>query len=311
MHRKYQNKQGGFVPLGVLIGGLVALGLIGGGVAYQYQKKTQNENRETIQNQIRNQGNRYSNNGARAARGPRGNTAAWNDIQNHIQLTGEDTITDTERESLQYMREEEKLARDVYLTLGEKWGNQIFSNIAGSEERHTFAIKALLDRYGISDPVTDDSVGVFKNETLKSLYTDLVTQGSASELDALKVGATIEDLDIKDLQEALAETTSRDVRTVYENLMRGSRNHLRSFVGAIRAMGGDYEPQFISKKDFDAILSSEMERGRDANHSQGQRMGQGQGHGQGMMHGNQQKQNGTMRGQGHGRGMGRGRGIMR
>lgn len=49
------------------------------------------------------------------------------------------------------MREEEKLARDVYLTFGEKWGLTLFTNIAKSEQTHTDAVKTLLDRYEIKD----------------------------------------------------------------------------------------------------------------------------------------------------------------
>ena len=40
-------------------------------------------------------------------------------------------LTDDEAAALAYLREEEKLARDVYLTLADTWQLPIFANIAG------------------------------------------------------------------------------------------------------------------------------------------------------------------------------------
>jgi hypothetical protein len=57
-----------------------------------------------------------------------------------------------EAASLLFMREEEKLARDVYNTLSATWGIQSFSIIASSEQRHMDEIKVLLDRYALTDP---------------------------------------------------------------------------------------------------------------------------------------------------------------
>ena len=53
------------------------------------------------------------------------------------------SLSDEEVYWLMYMREEEKLARDVYATLYEKWGTRIFNNIRVSEQRHMDAVKAL------------------------------------------------------------------------------------------------------------------------------------------------------------------------
>lgn len=161
------------------------------------------------------------------------------------------------------MREEEKLARDVYISLGEKWGTKIFSNISKSEQTHTDAIKVLLDRYDIEDPVRDDSIGVFVSPELIKLYASLFEQGSKSILDAFIVGAIIEDLDIKDLNELTAKTDKADILLTYENLNRGSRNHLRAYMKQIASNGGSYTPQYISQSEFDTIISSEQERGKN------------------------------------------------
>ena len=88
---------------------------------------------------------------------------------------------------LQYLREEEKLARDVYLTLYQRWELRIFDNIAGAEQRHMDRIGAVLAARQIPDPVTDDSVGVFQDASLGALYQELVQRGSNSALDALRV----------------------------------------------------------------------------------------------------------------------------
>jgi hypothetical protein len=181
-----------------------------------------------------------------------------NELIKNIEKT---VLNEKEMNGLVLMREEEKLARDVYMTLGEKWGVKIFSNISGSEQTHTDAIKNLLDRYGIEDPNKNDSVGVFTSEIMTNLYNDLVSLGEKSLLDALIVGVTIEDLDIKDLNELLEETDNADIITVYENLNRGSRNHLRAFMRQVTNNGGEYIAQYITQIEFDLIVASTQERG--------------------------------------------------
>lgn len=171
-------------------------------------------------------------------------------------------LTDREEHWLIFMREEEKLARDVYQTLGDMWDIRIFSNIASSEQSHTDAIKTLLERYGANDPVTDDTIGVFTDPEMRKLYDDLTAQGSESLLSALIVGATIEDLDINDLDKAMAENSKEDIEVVYQNLQKGSRNHIRAFVRQIERQGDTYSPQYISVTDYEAILASQQERGR-------------------------------------------------
>jgi len=170
-------------------------------------------------------------------------------------------ISEEEKEGLIEMREEEKLARDVYLTLYNKWKLQIFKNIAESEQTHTDSVKYLLDRYGIEDPVKNDEIGKFSNPKFEGLYKKLVEKGSKSEVDALIVGATIEDLDIADLEHWLSKTDNEDIKFVYENLMKGSRNHLRAFVRMLNNYGVNYSPQYISKEEYEQIINSQMERG--------------------------------------------------
>ena len=172
------------------------------------------------------------------------------------------TLDATETANLVYMREEEKLARDVYITLYETWSLPVFDNIAASEETHTTQVEDMLEKYRVTDPVVDDTVGVFVDPHLASLYTTLVGQGSASSQAALYVGAAIEELDMIDLQEAIDATDNADIEQLYENLMSGSRNHLRAYVGQIEDQGIVYEAQYLTQEEVDAIVDAPVERGR-------------------------------------------------
>ena len=138
-------------------------------------------------------------------------------------------LSSAEKETLVYMREEEKLARDVYRTLFSRWNLQIFNNIARSEQMHMDALAAMLASYGVPDPVTSDSTGRFTNPVLASLYDQLVARGSSSAAEAIQVGIYIEQTDITDLQKAISESTHNDLDRAYENLLQGSYNHLQAF----------------------------------------------------------------------------------
>ena len=138
-------------------------------------------------------------------------------------------LTDDEKYWMTYMREEEKLARDVYLSLGARWNLPIFTNIAQSEQVHMDSVKTILDRYGIPDPAAGKAQGAFTDPALQNLYNDLIAQGSASPVEALKAGVIVEETDIADLNKALATTEKNDIRTVYNNLLQGSMNHLNAF----------------------------------------------------------------------------------
>lgn len=187
----------------------------------------------------------------------------------------DESLSEVEKTDLIYIREEEKLARDVYQTLYEKWGVQVFANIAQSEQTHTETVRDLLEKYDVTDPVTDDSVGVFQNKELQRLYDDLVGQGAVSEVEAFRVGALIEELDIKDLQEAIDRTDNADIAFAYENLIRASRNHLRSFTKQLTARGGTYTPQYISAEEYVGITATDTERGSKNGGGGGQRRGWG------------------------------------
>lgn len=172
--------------------------------------------------------------------------------RNNNQTTAE--LSTVESDTLLFMREEEKLARDVYITLFEQWNNRIFDNISTSEQKHMDTMKTRLDGYGLTDPISDDSVGAFNNTQLEALYWELIEKGQVSEMDALHVGAFIEEIDMIDLQEAIDNSSHADITRSYKNLLRGSESHLRAFVRQIENRGVDYEAQEISQDELDEIV---------------------------------------------------------
>ncbi|OUD15389.1 DUF2202 domain-containing protein [Thioflexithrix psekupsensis] len=165
------------------------------------------------------------------------------------------SITAAEADSLGFMREEEKLARDVYLFLGEKWQLPVFDNIASSEENHTAQVKCLLDAYQLPDSAST-MAGQFNNPELQNLYDQLTQRGQTSLSEALRVGALIEEVDIKDLQDALLETQTPEIRVVYQNLIAGSENHLRAFVKNLAQQGESYTAQVLPSEEVERILSN-------------------------------------------------------
>ena len=169
--------------------------------------------------------------------------------------TSLDELSDSEAAGLVFMREEQKLARDVYIYLYQVWEQKTFDNIAASEQAHTDAMLDLLYKYGIDDPVGDNAEGVFVDQTLQGLYDTLTATGSASLIDALLVGAAIEEIDLIDIKHLVDELDGNDdIRQVYENLIAGSENHLRAFVRALEQQGITYTPGYLSVEEYEAII---------------------------------------------------------
>lgn len=159
------------------------------------------------------------------------------------------------------MREEEKLAHDVYKYMAEKWDHQVFKNILQSEKTHGNMIKELLDYYQIPDPNIEGD-GKFKDVLMQNLYTDLITKGSKSLQQAFWVGATIEDLDIADLEKIIGATSHQKIVEVYEELNRGSRNHIRAFTRQLNRVDVNYTPKYISAERYATILKTDHEEGK-------------------------------------------------
>ena len=196
-----------------------------------------------------------------------------------IDSSASKTVDENERLHLVFMREEEKLARDVYTTLGMQYKNlKVFGMISKSEERHTCSVCDKLSQYGIADPVKSDNVGAFSGEEFGGYFTEkfeqLTEKGSLSELDALYVGGFIEELDMLDIKqcpEVIVKTIdsiksvndcgkiytdNADIQRLYQSLLEGSESHLRAFVKNIelRIGEGNYQAQVLSQEQVDVIL---------------------------------------------------------
>jgi hypothetical protein len=219
-----------------------------------------------------------------------------------------------ERNELILMREEEKLARDVYTAMHKKWGTPVFANISRAESQHMKVLGGLLSRYNIPDPVGNNAPGAFTNPKFQQLYQSLVATGSASLMDAMKVGLKIEEMDIADLRQAIQSTDNNDLKRVYQHLEQGSQNHLRAFAMQLKRLGGTYTATSLNQNEFNSIANSRMGqnggqggRGRGGAQGQGSNQGNNAGKGQGNRNNagrgaGQAQPGGTTRGKGKGRG---------
>lgn len=183
-------------------------------------------------------------------------TMIQQDLLKQLEGISPEPLSEAERAGLLFLREEEKLARDVYLFLAERFPLRPLQNIPKSEQQHINAVKFLLERYDIEDPVAEDVKGVFQNADLQDLYNSLIVEGSKGEVEALKVGALIEEKDIQDLQQEIDHAIdNKDILYVYENLKKGSENHLRAFTRLLSKYGVDYSPQILEETDYRSIIT--------------------------------------------------------
>jgi hypothetical protein len=162
------------------------------------------------------------------------------------------TLTADETSSLTYMVEEEKLAHDLYVELGDAWDLRVFVNTAGAETQHVDEIRSLLDAYGVADPTAGMGAGAFVNPTLQGLYDSLLAKGLTSSTDALEVGALVEETDIADLRDRTSTNVAID--QVFGQLETGSDNHLRAFTTNLDRLGVSYDAQVLSPADVARII---------------------------------------------------------
>ncbi len=160
------------------------------------------------------------------------------------------------------MREEEKLARDLYLKFYEMWGQTVFQNISGSEQSHIEAISTPMKRHSINDNAEGKGIGEFSNPDIHLLYDELLAQGKASLEGALQAGAALKEMGILDLEERMAQTDNTDILQVYQNLASGSQNHLRAFVSVLENRTGNiYVLVYMTADDYQAIMASSRGNG--------------------------------------------------
>lgn len=175
-------------------------------------------------------------------------------------------LSAAEQQTLSFMREEEKLARDVYQVLYKTYPLRPFANIAAAEQQHMDALKHLVQRYQILDPVKTEQAGQFTDNSLTQLYQALIQRGQSSEIAALQVGALIEETDIQDLRKALANTQTPSLKQTYQNLLEGSYRHLQAFGRQLKQRQQAYQAQVLTPAELKQILQMDSGRG----HGRGQ-----------------------------------------
>ncbi len=176
--------------------------------------------------------------------------------QNSDFKTGDNT-TFADDESLLFMLEEEKLARDTYRYLDSLYNLNVFGNIASSEQKHMDMVMLLLDERNIEFNLLPE--GDFADTNLQTYYNAFCAKGLLGLNEALHIGATIEDLDIYDLQHFVNESEDAVMIDTYLKLICGSGNHLRAFSSNLNNNGLSYEAQFLSQAEVDSILAGSHE----------------------------------------------------
>jgi len=162
-----------------------------------------------------------------------------------------------EKDALRYMREEEKLARDIYDSIFSRWGGNPFDHIRKSEQTHMDRLKPLFATYQLTDPVaaTNDKTGKFVNADLQNINDSLIGTSSRSFAEALRTGAYVEELDILDLEARIKQTQHEDIITVYNCLLHASEQHLRAFTQHLKKQGIAYKPILLDNARFNTIMA--------------------------------------------------------
>lgn len=167
-------------------------------------------------------------------------------------------IPHVNKATLAVLREQKKLARDVYDSLYDKWELRIFEEIGGAEKAHMEAVKPLLDQFAVEDPVaiTGDEPGRFAHRPFQRLYDSLLVSGTASLVGALRTGAFVEEMDIVDLQRAIKYTGAEDLRAVYKYLLMAAQRHLLTFTRYLKKAGAPYEPVLLPSREYERLIGA-------------------------------------------------------
>ncbi len=166
-------------------------------------------------------------------------------------------LTEDEKLAIIHMREEEKMARDIYRELSKTTKSKAFVNIPVSENRHMDVFDQLIDRYDLEDPVKDESEqGVFTNTKFTKLYKELTEKGKKSDKDAFEVGAMVEDINMANLIKYGNVTDKKDLKLAYSTLLKQSKHHMSAFYRNLKRVGGDFNPKYITEAQLLEAVNS-------------------------------------------------------
>ena len=170
-------------------------------------------------------------------------------------------LNDAEKEWMNKMALEEKMAYDFYYMMFNKWNMPAFERIMNAELNHKTLMVKMLEKYGMDNPVNDQLIGQYDDKTLQDLYNDLFSRGNTSLKDAFIAAAELEELDYLDLQKALEAADNADLRVAFTNLQRGTTHHLNAMVMQLKRLYDyDYEPKHMDKETFDKLIQQPPHR---------------------------------------------------
>jgi len=157
-----------------------------------------------------------------------------------------------------YLREREKLARDLYRRFHDTWQQPIFKRIADTRQRQFESVELLLHWYKLEDPAGENRAGVFNDAKLRQRYAELIERGESSKLAALQLAARMEEKDVSAMLDAMVTSRQWDIVMVYETLMSASRNSLENLVRELQFLGHGYRPQVFAESEFYALFDPEV-----------------------------------------------------
>ncbi len=162
------------------------------------------------------------------------------------------TLTEDMKYALSYMWHEEKLAKDIYLSLNEiNYNKQMYNIATKSETVHENLVEDLAVRYDLNltnvadykeyyakEDLANLAQGEFAITKIQDLYNALYDFGKVSPQQTLQVGCMVEVTDINDLNEFIAKSSeASDLLAVFDFLKEGSYKHYWSFDNGLKSIG--------------------------------------------------------------------------
>ncbi len=130
--------------------------------------------------------------------------------------------------ALQYLVQEEKLMRDVFRNLFERYDIYAFKKAADVADEHYDKLMKLLADHGIHIDVPDTK-GVYTSAIFEKLYVDAIEAGSKSLADAMRVGRELESINIMDLKHRDVYKADKCIRDVLDSFIADADKRFRTF----------------------------------------------------------------------------------
>lgn len=186
-------------------------------------------------------------------------------------LTVTDSLSADEIEFQFALREDEKMARDLYTVFAAKYSTapQI-DRIAAAENSHIACVEAVLDYYEISYPAMTAAAGLFEDAKRQAIYNELADK-SGTLLEVYATMAAVEEESVSAYKSVQSEITNENIALVITNMIKASSNHLKAAVCQIIAGGGTYTPLYLSAEEFGTIVNLPYQNG----YKYGQKKGRG------------------------------------